>query len=225
MSVLTLYHGSKKIISVPDEELSEDFNDFGAGFYLTQSLDAAQQWACTRGGDGFVNKYEIETDDLYIIDLCSEEYNILNWLYVVMESRKYRISDVTFDKNLTYLKQNFRVNISGADIIKGLRADEAYFFIARAFLKGRISLSQFKKLMDPGLAGEQTVLKSREAFRRLTFVSFEGTDAAFANPRRKKRNDAVLEAYFAAEALTDEEGLYISDMIEQEIKNDDERIQ
>ena len=225
MSILTLYHGSKKIISVPDEDLSEDFNDFGAGFYLTESFDAAQQWACTKGADGFVNKYEIETEDLVIIDLCGEEYNILNWLYVVMGSRKYRISDVSFEKSLTYLKQNFPVNISGADIIKGLRADEAYFFIAKAFLKGRISLSQLKKLMDAGPAGEQVALKSREAFRRLSFVSFEGTDAAFANPRRKKRNDAVLEAYFAAEATADEEGLYISDMIGQEIRNDDERIQ
>ena len=224
MSGLTLYHGSRKIISVPDIELSEDFKDFGAGFYLTGSFDAAGQWACTKGRSGFVNKYEIDMEGLYILDLSGEGYNILNWLYVVMASRKYRINDVSFEKSLIYLKQNFAVDISGADIIKGLRADEAYFFIAKAFLKGKISLSQFKELICENALGLQTAVKSKEAFRRLSFVSFEGVNAAYANARRKKRNDALLEAYFEAAESEDPEGLYIGDMITREIKNDDERI-
>ena len=224
MSGLTLYHGSRKIISVPDIELSEDFKDFGAGFYLTESFDAAGQWACTKGRSGFVNKYEIDTEGLYILDLSDEGYNILNWLYVVMASRKYRINDVSFEKSLIYLKQNFAVDISGADIIKGLRADEAYFFIAKAFLKGKISLSQFKELICENALGLQTAVKSKEAFRRLSFVSFEGVNAAYANARRKKRNDALLEAYFEAAESEDPEGLYIGDLITREIKNDDERI-
>lgn len=46
------------------------------GFYCTQSLDLAKEWACQQDTDGFANKYELNTDDLSILNLDSENFSI-----------------------------------------------------------------------------------------------------------------------------------------------------
>lgn len=38
------------------------------------------EWSCNEGVDGFANKYELDTADLRILNLSSEEYTILHWL-------------------------------------------------------------------------------------------------------------------------------------------------
>lgn len=224
MSLLTLYHGSKKIISTPDMTLSGTCRDFGEGFYVTQTKEAAAQWACCPASSGFVNKYELETENLNILDLYSEKYTILNWAALVMSARKYRISEASFERNLEYLTENFYVDPSEADIVKGPRADETYFFFARSFLRGKISVRQLKTLMNLGPMGEQIAVRSGEAFRRLAFCSFEGVDAVYAYSKKKTRNDGALANYYAEIDLGDEGGLYIGDILKKGIKNDDERL-
>lgn len=219
-----LYHGSSKIISLPDPEGKAAFNDFGGGFYLTESREAAGQWACGLGRDGFINRYELTLKGLKVLDLGSEEYSILNWLALVMSHRKFRVSEASFALGLDYILENFSVDISGYDVIKGNRADEIYFFFSRAFLSGKISLGQFKDLMKLGPLGEQTVLKSRKAFEALSFVSLEGADAVYSYPKKKSRNDDALATYYAAVDFGDEKGLYIGDILREEVREGDERI-
>lgn len=57
--LITIYHGSKQIVEVPAFGLGKKNNDFGLGFYCTQSDDLAREWAVSSLQDGFSNRYQI----------------------------------------------------------------------------------------------------------------------------------------------------------------------
>lgn len=42
---MELWHGSQKIIETPQLGLGKIHNDYGQGFYCTESLDLAREWA------------------------------------------------------------------------------------------------------------------------------------------------------------------------------------
>lgn len=44
---MELWHGSQKIVGVPQFGLGKVHNDYGQGFYCTESLDLAKEWACS----------------------------------------------------------------------------------------------------------------------------------------------------------------------------------
>lgn len=72
MSKLTIYHGSSEIIELPVFGRRKIYNDYGQGFYCTEHIELAKEWACSEGVNGYANHYEIETDDLRILNLSSE---------------------------------------------------------------------------------------------------------------------------------------------------------
>ena len=59
---MLVYHGSDHIIEVPVYNGGKRTNDYGSGFYTTESLDLAKEWACSDNRDGFANSYEAELD-------------------------------------------------------------------------------------------------------------------------------------------------------------------
>ena len=69
MGKIKLLHGSDHIIEKPDLLLGKTNNDYGRGFYCTQELSMAMEWACKKNSDGFVNKYVLEQDSLNILNL------------------------------------------------------------------------------------------------------------------------------------------------------------
>lgn len=77
---LTVYHGSKQIVETPTFGLGRKNNDFGLGFYCTESSDLAKEWAVSSLSDGFANRYTLDTEYLNILNLNSPDYTILNWL-------------------------------------------------------------------------------------------------------------------------------------------------
>ena len=60
MKKLTIFHGSPEIIEKPQFGKGKTYNDYGRGFYCTEHIELAKEWACTEDVDGFVNKYEID---------------------------------------------------------------------------------------------------------------------------------------------------------------------
>ena len=80
---MLVYHGSDHIIEAPIFNGSKRTNDYGYGFYTTESSDLAKEWACADNRDGFANVYQVELDGLQILNLNSPEYNILNWLAIL----------------------------------------------------------------------------------------------------------------------------------------------
>ena len=50
---ITVYHGSPKIIEKPVFGAGNPQNDYGLGFYCTESVELAKEWACSVETDGF----------------------------------------------------------------------------------------------------------------------------------------------------------------------------
>ena len=69
MKKTTLYHGSTKVIERPAFGMGNPKNDYGLGFYCTENLELAKEWASTEKSDGFANQYEINTEGLNILHL------------------------------------------------------------------------------------------------------------------------------------------------------------
>ena len=42
--IITIYHGSEQIVEVPTFGKGKKNNDFGLGFYCTESDDLAKEW-------------------------------------------------------------------------------------------------------------------------------------------------------------------------------------
>ena len=116
MRKLILYHGSTEIIELPQFGKGKSYNDYGRGFYCTEHIELAKEWACNEGVDGFVNKYEIETEGLKILNLSSDQYTILHWLALLMKHRKVRLSTPVMKRGCEWLKEHFGPNTDGYDI-------------------------------------------------------------------------------------------------------------
>ena len=52
---MKLYHGSKKIVSMPSCDQNNEHSDFGRGFYAAESEELAREWAAADEKGGFVN--------------------------------------------------------------------------------------------------------------------------------------------------------------------------
>ncbi len=78
METVILYHGSSEIVEKPIYGKGKIYNDYGRGFYCTENLDLAKEWACTEEIAGYVNQYELDRSPLNILELSSEKYSILH---------------------------------------------------------------------------------------------------------------------------------------------------
>ncbi len=224
MSKLILYHGSPNIIEKPLYGKGKEYNDYGRGFYCTEHIELAKEWACTEGTDGYANKYEIETDGLSILNLSSDEYTILNWLAMLMLHRKGRLSSPVAKRGRDYLIENFLPDFKDYDAIIGCRADDSYFSFARSFVMNIISLKQLGNAMRLGKRGEQFVLKSEKAFDMIRFVDYTVADNSVYYAKRKARDDEAREAYNKEPESEDLNGLFMRDIIREEVLPDDPRL-
>lgn len=226
MNKLTIYHGSNKIIERPLFGAGNPSNDYGLGFYCTETLDLAKEWACSAETDGYANKYSLNTDGLKILSLTSGEYNILNWLAILLENRKFRLSSDIALEAKEYIFENFLIDYKNYDIIKGYRADDSYFSFANAFLNSTISISQLEKAMVLGKLGEQIVAVSKKAFDALSFEEAIPAENEIYFPKKLARDNLAREEFRKEKkngsVLTEK---YILDIIREGWKNDDDRLQ
>lgn len=221
--IITIYHGSEKNIETPVFGLGKKNNDFGLGFYCTQSIDLAKEWAVSSLRDGFANKYELNTEYLKILNLNSSEYTILNWIAVLVEHRLFSLKTPVARRAKKYLIDNFSVNVNAYDVIIGYRADDSYFDYAESFLNNTISVEQLAIAMQLGKLGEQIVIKSQYAFSCLQYKGFEIAKKEEYYDLRKARDDNANQMYLAM-LEKENDGLYIQDIIRGGITNDDARI-
>ena len=223
---ITLYHGSSKIIEKPVFGIGNPNNDYGLGFYCTENIELAKEWACSTETDGYANKYELDLSDLSVLSLTSGDFNILNWLFVLLENRKFRIGGDIAKQAKEYIFDNFWVDYKSYDIIKGYRADDSYFSFANAFLNNTISISQLEKAMVLGKLGEQVVALSEKAFNSFSFVESSPAPKEIYLPKKLARDTAAREEFKKEKKrgsiLTEK---YVLDIIREEWKNDDDRLQ
>ncbi|MCX4323716.1 MAG: DUF3990 domain-containing protein [Lachnospiraceae bacterium] len=221
--LLTIYHGSQKIVETPTFGEGRKNNDFGLGFYCTESNELAKEWAVSSLRDGFSNRYTMDTEFLNILSLNSPAYTILNWMAVLVEHRIFSIKTPVAKRAKAYLIQNFGVNVNAYDLITGYRADDSYFDYAEAFINNAITVEQLAKAMRLGKLGEQIVIKSKFAFSKIRFEGFEpaGKDTYYV--LRKTRDDSANQSYL--DILEEEtDGLYMQDIMRGGVANDDPRI-
>ena len=105
--IMKIYHGSDKVIEKPTFGAGRKHNDFGLGFYCTESEELAKEWGCSSLTDGFANCYNIDTADLNILKLNCEAYSILNWIAVLVQNRVFRVKTPIAGKAKRYLFENF----------------------------------------------------------------------------------------------------------------------
>lgn len=55
-----IYHGSKDVIEKPKFGYGKRYNDYGLGFYCTDSIEMAKEWGVSLDRDGFANIYDVE---------------------------------------------------------------------------------------------------------------------------------------------------------------------
>ncbi|MBR5383116.1 MAG: DUF3990 domain-containing protein [Clostridia bacterium] len=221
--LITIYHGSKQVVEVPTFGLGRKNNDFGLGFYCTESNALAKEWAVSSLRDGFSNRYTLETEYLNILNLNSPDYTILNWMAVLVEHRLFSIRTPIVRRAKQYLTEHFGINVNAFDLIVGYRADDSYFDFAEAFLSNTITVEQLSRAMRLGKLGEQIVLKSQFAFSKIRFEGFEVARKDEFYVLRKARNDEASQTYLGIQEEEDD-GLYILDIMRRGITNDDPRI-
>lgn len=224
MKDLVIYHGSLDIVEVPVFGKGSLYNDYGRGFYCTENVELAKEWACLEGRDGYSNKYLIDVDSVKVLNLGSKEFSILHWLTILTEHRKLRISTPAMKKGMEWLQEHFHVDTSPYDVIIGYRADDSYFSFARAFLTNQISVAQLAYAMKLGKLGEQFVLMTPKAFEQIRYVSHEAVDSTVYYVKRKARDEEARASYLAILEEADETGVYLRDITRGEVKPDDLRL-
>lgn len=219
-----LYHGSEHIIEKPVYHGGRKNNDYGYGFYCTEFPDIAKEWSAAPDRAGIMNIYEFSMDDLSVLDL--NEHSILTWLSVLLQNRVFQLNTPLAREAYTYLTEEFGIDYGSYDVITGYRADDSYFSFAQDFINGTISVNQLRKAMQLGDLGNQIVLISRRSYDHIRYTDYEEVDSSIWYPRRKARDDRARKDYHSADKNGYIHGdIYITRILDEEIKKDDARIQ
>lgn len=220
-----LYHGSKSIIKQPKYGYGKLYNDYGLGFYCTESVEMANEWAVTFNKDGFTNYYEIDDSDLEILYLNDEKYTILHWLSILLQNREFDILSPLASEAKKYIINHFNVDYKNYDIIIGYRADDSYFSFAQDFINGTISLRQLKNAMYLGELGEQYVLISEKAFSKIHYVKSMRVSNKEWYAKKMLRDKNARRAYFDIERnKRQKDDLYMLHIIDEEMTGNDPRL-
>lgn len=224
---MTIYHGSNQIVDKPELGKGKRTNDYGQGFYCTEYYELACEWASKiKGQDGYVNQYTLDISDLKMLDLTSADYNILNWMTLLIRNRTFALSNPISVRAKEYLLNHFDIDLSTYDVVKGYRADDSYFSFAEDFLNNTISVKHLERAMKLGKLGIQHVLISTKAFEALKFEKADFIQNEIYYPRFYNRDLTARKKYKSSkENLTiNMDELYMLDIIRGEIKNGDSRL-
>ena len=227
MGKIELLHGSDHVIEKPDLYLGKINNDYGRGFYCTQELSMAMEWACKQNTDGFVNKYSLEMDSLNVLNLLDGNYNILHWMALLLKNRTFRLSNEIAIDAKDYIIENFSIDLSNYDVVIGYRADDSYFSFAESFVQNGLPLRTLNQALRLGKLGEQTVLISEKAFDNLSFVDITLADKTIYYPKFISRDSDARETYRneIRNGRSYKDDIFVLDILREEMKNDDSRIQ
>lgn len=225
LQVMIIYHGSVNIVTNPVFGQGKPYNDYGLGFYCTEKLELAKEWACTVGTDGFANKYELNTEGLSILYLNDKQYHILNWISILLENRTFNISEGISSRAKQYILEHFLPEYKKYDIIIGYRADDSYFSYASDFVENTLSLEDLSTAMKLGKLGEQIVLMTKKAFDALTFIeALPASGEAYFQKYKERDSKARSEYRDLKKNSNPEDGTYVMDIIRQKWENNDARL-
>lgn len=219
-NIIDIYHGSPNVIEQPVFGEGKIHNDYGRGFYCTEHAELAKEWACSSDNDGYANHFQLDMTGLSVLNLNGPEYNILNWLAILLENRKFNVAEGLPQRAKAYIMDYFKVDYKKYDIIIGYRANDSYFSYAGDFVNGTLSLSDLSEAMRLGKLGEQVVLKSKKVFEALKFVEAikAPREEYFAKYRQRDEEARGRYRQIASKPLAENE-VYVIDIIRNNWKN------
>ncbi|MFA6843579.1 MAG: DUF3990 domain-containing protein [Bacilli bacterium] len=222
MNKVFLYHGSCRIIEKPIFNFGKKYNDYGLGFYCTQNIEIAKEWACIDNQTiGFVNKYEIDLDKLTVLDLTNDKYTILNWLSILFKYRNFDLKNDFQIKAKKFLIYNFYIDIAKYDIVIGYRADDSYFQFVKDFINNTISIEKLSDAMRLGNLGKQVVLISQKAFNSVSFINYSIIDNEIYFTKRIARDKKARQDYQKNKRISSYlNEKYLIDIMREYIKNE-----
>ena len=220
---MIIYHGSKDIIEKPEFGKGNQKNDYGLGFYCTENVELAKEWACSNNEtNGYANQYEFDLSTYKVLDLREEKYSILNWMALLLKFRTFDVNTPISAQAKEYILENFYVDVEEYDVIIGYRADDSYFSFAKDFINNTISVEQLAEAMRLGELGIQIVLKSKKAFDTVKYMSYELAECKEYYVKRVSRDKKARETYLSGyrqNLVTD--GSFVMDIIRKGLKNGD----
>ncbi len=227
MSTLTILHGTDHIIKKPQLALGKEHNDYGKGFYCTEIPEMAKEWACKEKKDGFMNEYRLNTDGLKILNLLDGKHSVLNWIALLLKNRIFTLQEEIAIDASEYIIENYSVDTTGYDIVIGYRADDSYFSYAQSFVSNALPMRSLDKALRLGKLGTQVVLISEKAFEQIEFVSAEPVEKEIYYPKFLDRDTTARQTYKdeIKKSRTYRDDIFVMDILREEIKNDDPRIQ
>lgn len=191
---MTLYHGSQNESVRPQFDLGSESHDFGKGFYLTESVELAQEWSVYRpkSHDGWVHSFELDLQGLKVFDFRTA--GVFAW---VAELMRHRAADesAAYRRRAPAFIDRYGVDAQDADVLVGWRADASYFYIVKAFVRDEVDANVLGDLLKLGDFGIQYVVRSKRAYEHLTAgsqppvrVSCEAYHEAFARRDAEARD-------------------------------------
>lgn len=224
---LIIYHGSQQIVELPKFGIGKKYNDYGLGFYCTENIELAKEWACPVKNDGYSNKYIMHFDGMNVMHLTKGEFNILSWLAILLAHRKFDITSPIGKNAREFLLSRFMPDITNVDVMIGYRADDSYFSFAEDFVNNTISLRDLNLAMQLGTLGEQVVLLSKRAFEQIEFVEYEVADYREYYYKRAERDKNARAVYANQKKNLQQimDDIFILDIIREDMKHDDSRLQ
>lgn len=170
---IMLYHGSPNKVVTPTFGLGKDNHDYGRGFYLTSDKELAKEWAWCRDNqtDGWVHTYMLDCSGLRIFDF--EQISENRAIYWITELLKHRLPDLDGlnsgdpTEYRAYLYKEFDANCDGYDVVRGWRADDSYFKVAKAVLQDRLQIQLLEEALRLGDLGIQLCCRSAKAYEHL----------------------------------------------------------
>ena len=204
-NVITLYHGSIKEVGQPIFGKGKAENDYGRGFYLTEDMDLAKEWAALYGAPGrcYLNTYQLDISCLNIFRFNDEDH--LQWLAVLLKHRKCgQIEDVDTEQVIDALDKLYAkkyVDLSKYDCVIGWRADDSYFSYVSDYVLGLTTKQKFIRAIKYGDLGEQFVLLSKESFDRIKYIGSEKLNYNIWRRKATERDNKARNAYRVARAI------------------------
>ena len=171
---MRFYYGADSLVIKPEFNKGNPSNDYGLGFYLTKDKELARLWATKFDHDGYLIEYEVDVDELKVLQLATiEDQDVLTWISLLISHRFSKEEREENSDNINWLEEHFPFSLGDYDVIIGYRADDSYFDYSRDFVRNDLSLEILKDAMRIGKLGTQFVLMSQRAFEHIKYVKSE----------------------------------------------------
>jgi hypothetical protein len=172
--VITVYHGTDHVLCQPLFGFGGSDNDYGSGFYTTESKELAAEWAVfspkrADRHDGYVNEYKLDLSGLSVLRLTDADVDA--WIAIVMKYRAGAYSALEQDAIDEFVEKRYNGSEMEHDVIIGWRADDSYFKFAYEYARGALRKHVLLAAMKLGELGEQVFIRSELAFSRLTWIA------------------------------------------------------